>query len=286
MSSRFLRQSIATLLSLGALWGGGDLSAANASTVNVTCHNFSCVPEYPWDPDWGGGIGGGGGGSGGWDTSGGGGGGGGEPECPPAPGGNSLIPSLKSSSCPAVTCEQLLPNKPCASRVDRPSSWDDGRDAVRAGSPIARMIALADPNSPSGAVLLPEVRGNIQAALIGFNQAGPFVSLDDSRRNLSNTLSQACSMQRQYGVGMSSGWSTCADVAVDIGREAIGDPGFLRFFLDQIAQQGFGIDPARYGPISWVPGSNSLAAHHANIDKQHICAAWWEQVDRLQCGVP
>lgn len=71
MSSRFLRQSIATLLSLGALWGTAHVSAAAASSgVEVTCHNFSCVPEDPWGP-WG--PGGGGGGGGDWDTSGGGG---------------------------------------------------------------------------------------------------------------------------------------------------------------------------------------------------------------------
>lgn len=278
----FLRKTIATLIGLGALFSANVGEAGAISTVEVRCTAPECYePGPPLDPPDEPPSDGPDPGSGG-DAD----GGGGEPECPDPPGGSNILPSAKSLSCPPLTCDALLPVKPCPSRVGRPSSWDEGRDSVRAGSAMARLIALADPNSQSGNRLLPGVRGSIQAAISAFNQAGPFASLDDTRRSLSNSLSEACNQQRQEGAFMNAGWPICADVAVDIGREAIDDPGFLRYFLDQLALNGFGVDEARYGPISWLPGSNSLAAHHFNIDRQHACAWWWEQVDRLKCGVP
>lgn len=288
MSSRFLRQSIATLLSLGALWGTAHVSAAaDSSGVEVTCHNFSCVPEDPWGP-WG--PGGGGGGGGDWDTSGGGGDGGGgpEPECPQPPGGNSLLPSLKSLNCPETSCAALELTRPavgCDSRVPRPSGWPEGRDQVRAGSPIARLFALADPNSPSGARLSSDARARLQAGLAEFNVAGGFADLSEIRRALSNAVGEACSIQRALtSPAFIEPWMQCADVAVEIHRESIDDPGFLAYTLGRLQQEGFAIDPPRWGVVSWFGGGNSLSGHFSNLQAMNRCASWWEQRDLLGCG--
>jgi|GEM_PF-6670886 len=294
MSSRFLRQSIATLLSLGALWGVTDVSAAAAasSRVEVTCHNFSCVPDDPWGPwgPWGPG-GGGGGGGGGWDTSGGGdngGGGGGEPECPEPPGGNSLLPSMKSLSCPETSCAALELTRPavgCDSRVSRPSGWPEGRDQARGGSPIARLMALADPNAPSGSRLSPTARERIQNGLAAFNGADGFADLSQIRRALSDAVGEACSLQRAVASPQfNEPWTMCADVAVEIHRESIDDPGFLAHTLGRLQQEGFAIDSPRWGVVSWSGGGNSLSGHFSNLQATNRCASWWEQRDLLGCG--
>lgn len=294
MSSRFLRQSIATLLSLGALWSAGDVSAAAASSgVDVTCHNFSCVPDDPWDPGWGGGGWGGGGGGGDGDTSGGGGGdpGPGEPECPTTPGGNSLLPSLKALNCPQRSCEEHAAAKPgnCPNPIPRVYGWDAGRWDLRPGSPMARLMALGDANAPSGGRMLPIARGMILNALTQFNLAGPSVPLDRTRIALASGLQQACTYQRANGpdfMGPNTGWTTCADVAEDVFQELVSDESVLRLLLDELARHGINVDVASYGPISWSPARNSVAAHHANIDHQHACSGWWELNQQLGCGQP
>lgn len=290
MSSRFLRQSIATLLSLGALFGAADIEAGAIPTVDVSCPNFSCVPRDPGGAGWGGGGGGGWGGGGDWDTSGGGGGGGGEPEpeCPGPPGGNSLLPSVKSLNCPETSCAALELTRPtvgCDSRVSRPSGWSEGRDQVRGGSPIARLMALADPGAPSGSRLSSAARERIQAGLASFNGAGGFADLSQIRRALSDSIGEACSIQRGAAPpGFNEAWTICADVAVDIHRESIDDPGFLAYTLGRLQQEGFTVESPRLGIISWFGGGNSLSGHFSNLQAMSRCASWWEQRDQLGCG--
>lgn len=290
MASRFLRQSIATILALGALWstdafatcGGRGEPPCTLDPVEVTGPrppdyipdppSFNPPDESPPNDE-----GGGGGPGGGYP---------GDPQCPEQPGGNSLIPSLKSVSCPALTCEDLLPNKPCHNPVPAPSifDWSVGRDSLRAGSPIARLMALADPTTETGRQLTPATRGMIQRGILRFSSADPFVTLDEIRLRLSSEIREACQAQRNAETWMNNGWETCADVAVEIHRETIQDSGILRTILDELSQQGISISALSYGPLGWEPGSNSLAAHRANLDGQRACAWWWEQVKKLNCG--
>lgn len=280
MSSMFLRKTITTLIGLGALFGASVGDAGAISTVEVRCTAPECYEQKPIDPPDE---------PPGYGPNPGGGGGGPEPECPQPPGGKSLLPSMASLECPdpvdaCLVHEQSRPIG-CDSRSGRPSGWDEGRDRMRGGSPIARMAALADPSTPTGSRLSSNARARLQAGLAQFNEAGGFADLSEIRRSLSNAISEACSLQRGVASpAFNQGWTDCANVAVEIHREAIDDPGLLAFTLGLLERDGVVIAPVSWSIISWTGGGNSLSAHFAALQTMNRCASWWEQKDQLGCG--
>lgn len=280
MSSMFLRKTIATLIGVGAFFQAGDSLGSNIPGINVYCTSPECYEQKPIDPpDEPPGEG----------PDPGGGGGGSEPECPQPPGGNSLLPSLKSLSCPSDrSCPELLADKDpsCDSRVARARGWEFGRDVFdRAGTPMARLFAMANSGrTVSQAHLDPAVRDALRLALQRFNEAGPFADLDESRRSLSTAVAAACEAQRQQSSwGFDAAWRDCAAVEVDVHRESLDDMGFLAHFLDMLRANGFNVPDASYRGVGWTPAANSLRAHFDKLEKHNACAVWWEEVDRLGC---
>jgi hypothetical protein len=171
--------------------------------------------------------------------------------------------------------------------VPLPRGFDAGRDSLRAGSPVARLMALADPNSPSGSRMLPQARELISESLRAFNEAGVFAPLESSRFYLAFGIQQACDYQHANAPAFPGnqpvGSVTCAEVAQEAYRELLPDRTSLASFLDALARNGFAISVS-YGPVTWSPAAgNSFAAHYENMTQQQACSIWWTTAQQLGC---
>jgi len=255
-ASHALRVTISTLL---LAWGG----VAQAQT---TLPPVIVVGTQP-----GGGLGSGGGGGGyGGSSSGG--------------------DQQEENPVPPEGCNAFLLRKPanCPNPIPRPEGAEFGFGTFRSGSAMGRAIAYVITPTRH-----PETQRRIAEALSNQTRDAGLLynSLDTVNQRLFDDVRNACVSLKvsfdanppPFAVRPTPDERECAAI-LDLIVEERGDPGFLPWFLNWVAVQGF--DMGNFIPqtlVNLLSPENTLTQKFSLTQQSMQCALWWDWQETYQC---
>lgn len=226
---------------------------------------------------------------GGFDGGGGGGGGG--------FGGDCSTESCQGNNYPANTCTLHALVKPadCPEPIPMPAGPRYGQDKFRSGSALARAIAFID-NTTRGYDTTTQQK--IAQALSDHTTDLRFVGIPLSTLNarLVEKVGIACDIQRvrldlypmPFTFRPTFGEYACAEL-VDQLAEETGEPQFLPWFITWLAKEGIDPTDSRFIPqtlVNFLSPANSLKQKFDQVEKDNICANWWDLKEGYGCVSP